>query len=220
MSGERGSFRSAGIAAAGAIAGTAATLLLSRVFLTDPQSSAPGPGAVQARAYEEGTRERSRAEYRPRAHRPNAASSSDEEAEGDAPPATHGDPSYVEPTEAEQVQLEWEDQRSLIDQHAAETRDVSWARGMETNLSSMLTDLTQTHGFSLSAIDCRSVTCTAGVSWPSLTAAQAHMSGVVEMMNLPCIKRITLPPECREDRACDATLVIDCTEDRTGPVTD
>jgi hypothetical protein len=117
---------------------------------------------------------------------------------------------------AEFRQHELEEHEAAIERHAKEPRDQDWATGMESRVREALDKLADKHELRLRGVDCRTRTCTADLVWPSPRSAENNLMAVVtgSAEAIQCLRRITLPEPTKPGRSVEATMFIDCSDER------
>lgn len=114
-------------------------------------------------------------------------------------------------TVPEQQEIDRQVHAALLEEHRLQPADPNWARTVEERLQTGLTALAITGGFDVGAIDCRSTSCSAELTWSSYDDALNNYSPVVEDPTLPgCTRRITLPPPEQCISSCDVRMLVDC----------
>jgi hypothetical protein len=137
-----------------------------------------------------------------------------------AAPANANPPGSASPKdERDQDVIEMQEHGELVTAVRQESRDVEWAPQMESNIRRGLEELGEKSSFKIRGVDCRTSSCTIDFSWPTHQKAQQELTAIVteSWKAIPCIRRLTLPPEGQSGSAYEATMIADCSEVRWGP---
>jgi len=106
--------------------------------------------------------------------------------------------------------------------HEQEPVDRAWSAKMESTVSSGL-DRTKHNGrFSaeVTNISCRSVSCVAEFSWPSVVQASKEYDSLVTLSGegIPCSRTMTLEDDLTGGGQYSAKMYMDCTDTKLGTV--
>jgi hypothetical protein len=136
----------------------------------------------------------------------NAASSS---ASASAPRAAEQD---LPPRETPAEQRG--EQEALLAAHAVEPLDPRWARTTGAELQRGLDALKSPGEMKVTELTCRSQTCLARLSWPSMAAAYGVRRDVLTLLSidLPCERRLYLGEEGQGHDAFEGTLMLSCSQ--------
>jgi hypothetical protein len=131
-----------------------------------------------------------------------------------APPPAAPAPSADLPrreTAAEQREHEAE----LLARHAAEPVDGPWAHDTSRDIGQALGALGNAGGLKVASLDCRSQTCLAHLSWPSMKAAQENRRAVLMLpSDLPCERHLYMGADGQRDDQFEGTLLLTCARGR------
>jgi hypothetical protein len=104
----------------------------------------------------------------------------------------------------------------MLAKHAAEPLDATWAAAANASLSSDVLDTAKASQFEVTAVDCRSTTCTAELRWPTFALASSNYVNVVQQrMALACTREMTLAKPIDPETPYIATAFFDCSADRS-----
>ncbi len=125
------------------------------------------------------------------------------------PPANVDEP--PEPIEAQKARV-IEEHRAMLDAHAREPLNRSWARATETTLQTDLGPVAKLKHFDITSVDCRTTTCVATLTFPNYGAANDQWSSVLTARNhAQCSTEITLEDAADPSQPYPMTVVYDCT---------
>lgn len=109
-------------------------------------------------------------------------------------------------TPAEQA----EQHAALLARHAAEPVDGPWAHDTSRAFTRALGGLGSAGGMKVASLDCRSQTCLAHLSWPSLKDAYENRRDLLTLADLPCERQLYLGAEGQRDDQFEGTLLLTC----------
>jgi hypothetical protein len=122
-------------------------------------------------------------------------------------------PANLNPIEARRRQIA--EHRSAVENHYRDPIDRRWARTAERQLRDDLSAWASNLHFDTKAVDCRTTSCVATLTFPSYQAANGSWMHVLTLpYGLDCNREVTLDDPPEDARAFDATVVFDCTEAR------
>lgn len=102
-----------------------------------------------------------------------------------------------------------------LEGHGREPVDPSWARDAQIAYRADLRGLATDAGFSLGAIDCRSTSCTAQLTFASFAAARGSMQRIVlSRWTLNCAKEMNLDPATDGTSDYTTSIYFDCARAR------
>jgi hypothetical protein len=108
-----------------------------------------------------------------------------------------------------------------IEAHRAEARDTSWARAAEEQISVGLEAGEQNGEYRMIGLDCRTTSCAATLEWPNYSVAVAKFKNALwQVTEQNCARHILLPEPADRDAAYQAQMMMDCTDQRAGLVTE
>jgi hypothetical protein len=148
-----------------------------------------------------------------RARRPEPNEETDQ-----ADPPEPDAPAGREPADREAAARKERDEHAeKVAAHHQEPRDARWARGMEQAITVTFDEAKEVTGGAVESIDCRSVTCAVELRWPSQATARAHLLQTVQIVGpgMECQRQLTLPESDSGEEEVSATLLLDCTEQRS-----
>lgn len=135
----------------------------------------------------------------------------------------HGTPAAVAPAvpapsaepRRETAAEQREQEAALLARHAAEPVDGPWAHETGRDIGQALGALGSVGGLKVASLDCRSQTCLAHLSWPSMKAAQDNRRAVLMLpSDLPCERHLYLGAEGQRDDQFEGTLLLTCARGR------
>jgi hypothetical protein len=127
-----------------------------------------------------------------------------------AQPGAHETPSEHERGRAEHYQRELETQANAIAEHEREPVDESWSQGAAQSVRQAIADAAADSPFAVRAVDCRSKTCVASVTFPSPAEALGRHRALGAVSPPVChgMSSVLDPPT--GDGPYDATVVYYC----------
>ena len=83
-----------------------------------------------------------------------------------------------------------------IRSHRQEHKDSAWSGEFEGAIGRSLSTLSSAHGFSTTAIDCRTESCVATIEWPTYADAMLQWKAVLlGTSDVPCARMLLLPDD-------------------------
>lgn len=141
-------------------------------------------------------------------------------------PATNAE--AKDPTPLEEASLDPEEARRQVHnefaefdrQHERDLPDPDWSPSATRYFATGLAALAEKVGFSVGALDCKTTTCRAIVTWPDYLTARRTRARVVEesFQGLNCEQRILMPEPSDPNAPYSTRLQLDCTDLRAGTV--
>jgi hypothetical protein len=129
-------------------------------------------------------------------------------------------PEDVQKYRESMMQLQLHEHELALESHRQEPRDSRWASEMEHTVDQGFRSLAVSGGTKAKAsqIDCRSVSCTAKLTWDSHDTAARDLATVSDLARngVGCGRRLVLPDPTPGSSEYSATLYIDCTQMRFG----
>jgi len=195
---------------AGGLAGTVATLILSRPPPDQVHTAVPAPSAAPTVVYIPRLVEPAQPLVESSAHTNDGPRGSQRGAiQPVAPPPSEQQSSDDRRTTSARHARDIED-------HGREPVDIKWARRTEATFRSELTQLGEAHGFSVVSTDCRTTTCVSTLEWPQYGKAVGGWRDiVVARYETNCGRDIVLPEPDDPSQPYRATVVFDCDTART-----
>lgn len=106
---------------------------------------------------------------------------------------------------------------SAIEKHRLERQDSAWAAKATPSLRADLEKVAQARKFELGEVDCRSTSCLAKLEWSNAAEAREEFGNLArETFEVNCARSITLPDAVEPSAPVEATLILDCTEWKSG----
>jgi len=109
------------------------------------------------------------------------------------------------------------DHLAAVRRHWQENIDRKWSRETTEAVRKDLASLSDrsNHEFSVLNVDCRMTTCIGVVEWPSPEIARRSFPALIhEPYGVNCVRTIVLPPDSDPSAKVQATLLLDCEEQR------
>jgi hypothetical protein len=108
-----------------------------------------------------------------------------------------------------------------IEAHRAEARDESWAPAAAEQISVGLEAGKQNGEYRVIGVDCRTTSCAATLEWPNYSTAVANFKDALwQKTEQNCARHILLPAPADPFATYQAQLMMDCTDQRAGLLTE
>ena len=122
-------------------------------------------------------------------------------------------PEPVDPAESRRLQLEAH--RKALGDHYRDAIDPHWARSAQRQFHDDLSAWESRLGFETKAVDCRTTSCVATLSFTNYQTARASWMRVLTLpYGVNCTREVTLDEPTEDGRPFETTVVFDCVDDR------